>query len=176
MSRVHVTETNLPFNNPLKPRQPTRYFVIHHVGKIPASLSAEDIDAAVLNDWHKGRGWSGIGYHYAIRTNGEIQRGRPRWAIGAHDGGENACSIGICVIGDFSDPASRPSEAQMEALCALLADLCDIYGLLPDGEDPVTIVGHRDNEPPETPTECPGEGLYSLLPEIRIRTRGLCGF
>lgn len=174
MRRVSIIETNLEFSSPLKPRQPTRYFVIHHIGKIPARLSADKIDAEMINEWHKERGWAGIGYHYAIRTDGGIERGRPRWAQGAHDEGENSCTIGICVIGDFSAAASRPTDAQMEALCGLLAELVDLYGLAPI--DAGTIVGHRDNEPPETPTECPGDGLYALLPEIRDRVRGLCGY
>ncbi len=121
----------------------------------------------MVNDWHRDRGWTGMGYHYLVRLDASIERGRPRWALGAHDEGENADSIGICVV-----YAETPSEDQLESLCGLLVDLHDIYGLVPADS---TIKGHRDNEPPETPTECPGDGLYNMLPAIRARVRGLCG-
>lgn len=172
MTRTEIVETRLTFSAPLKARQPTRYFVIHHVGRIPASLRVQDIDAAMIHSWHQARGWSGIGYHYIIRPDGTIERGRPRQMQGAHDEGENSCTIGICVVGNFG--ALPPTPLQVDSLCALLADLCDIYGLRP--EDQGTIAGHRDNEPLETPTECPGDELYALLPSIRSRVGGLCGY
>lgn len=172
MSRVRVVETNLPFRCPLSERHYTRELIAHHVGHIPVSLDPADIGAEMINDWHIARGWAGIGYHYVIRLDGTIERGRPRWAQGAHDGGQNAGSIGICVVGDFTDPNSRPTPAQLESLTNLMADLCEIYRLCPAG--PGVIQGHRDQEPPETPTECPGEGLYRLLPAIRENVRALC--
>ena len=48
----------------------------------------------------------------------------------------------------------------------LLAEI----GLLPDAQE--TIRGHRDL----VDTTCPGDGLYGLLPAIRERVRGLCGY
>ena len=169
MSRCHVTETHLEFKTALKPRQKTRRFTLHWQGPLPASFDLSRMDAAMIHGWHLERGWAGIGYHYVIKSDATIERGRPRWALGAHDEGENADSMGICVF-----YREKPTGAQIEALADLLADLSDIYGQIPDA--PGTIDGHRDNEPPETPTECPGDALYSMLPEIRRRARESLGY
>lgn len=169
MSRVTIVETHLVFKNPLKTRQRTCRFTLHWQGRMPAGFDLARIDATMAHGWHLERGWSGIGYHYLIKTDSTIERGRPRWALGAHDEGENADSMGICVIYD-----KNPIEGQIDALCGLLADLCEIYGQLPDS--PKTVDGHRDNEPPETPTECPGDALYDMIPEIRRQTRGALGY
>lgn len=172
MSRVRVIETHLRFRRGLTMRPRTDYAVIHHTGPIPPGWTAADIGAHVIHDWHlaRGRGWSGIGYHYVIMPDGSIERGRPRWAIGAHDEGENACSLGIAVAGDYR--YELPTPAALGALAHLLADLADIYKWHPSAE---TIQGHRDNEPPETPTECPGEALYQYLPELRERVTRIWG-
>ena len=169
MSRTTVTETHLEYKTSLKPRQKTRRFTLHWPGWLPAGFNLAGLGAAIIHGWHLARGWAGIGYHYVIKLDGTIERGRPRWALGAHDEGENADSIGICVVYQ-----EKPTEAQIDALAALLADLSDIYGQFPD--DPGTVDGHRDNEPRETPTECPGDVLYAMLPEIRRRARAALGY
>jgi N-acetylmuramoyl-L-alanine amidase len=169
MRRVNVVETRLTFKSALKPRQKTRRFTLHWPGRLPAAFNLDHLNAEMVHDWHLERGWAGIGYHYLIRTDGSIERGRPRWALGAHDEGENADSIGICVAYQ-----EAPSAAALDSLVDLLAELADIYGLFPD--DPGTVDGHRDNEPPETPTECPGDVLYDMRPEICRRARAALGY
>ena len=74
-------------------------------------------DAKIIDEWHRQRGFSKIGYHYVIlngyRTyaqlkgnqiqpfdDGRIEDGRPEDAIGAHCIGYNDRSIGVCLIGD----------------------------------------------------------------------------
>lgn len=170
MKRVDIVETSLMFKYPLDTRQATRFFVVHHIGHIPAGLPLEKIDADRVNDWHREQGWAGIGYHYLICADGHIERGRPRWAIGSHCKGHNFESLGICVVGDFSAPGASPAPAQLDNLVNLLAELCEIYGLLPG--DPATIRGHREL----TDTTCPGEGLFALLPEIRARVQETLGY
>lgn len=151
MGRVSVIETDLDFN-PLTPREETNAIVIHHTG---ADL---DPDAATIHDWHKQNGWNGCGYHYIIRKDGGIECGRPKWAVGSHAYGRNSDTVGVHVGGEFT--SSEPTAAQIESLAALLADLCDEYDI-----DPATaIIGHRDTP---TPTACPGDILYGMLPQIR---------
>ena len=58
--------------------------------------SAKDID-----NWHKDRGFNGIGYHYVIRRDGTIELGRPEWQVGAHCIPHNAHSIGVCYEGGY---------------------------------------------------------------------------
>ena len=64
-----------------------------------ATQEGKDISAATIDAWHKKRGWSGIGYHYVVGLNGNIEYGRSVYSTGAHVKGHNTGSIGICYIG-----------------------------------------------------------------------------
>lgn len=56
---------------------------------------------AEIDRWHKGRGWSGVGYHWIIDRDGTVAPGRPETEVGAHTAGYNTGSIGVCLIGGF---------------------------------------------------------------------------
>jgi N-acetylmuramoyl-L-alanine amidase len=162
MERVKIKDVNLQFAYPLSTRPRTDKAVVHHFGQIPAGRDPATIDANYVNDLHiTDRKWAGVAYHYIIRLDGTIEQGRPDWAMGAHDAGENANSLGILVVGDFRTQYSRPQ--QVLSLVRLYADLCEKYQW-PALE---RLEGHCDNEPPETPTECPGKNLYEILPWVR---------
>lgn len=62
-----------------------------------------DINAAMIDNWHRKKGWSGIGYHYIIKLDGSLEIGRRVGDIGAHCAGENSGSIGICYIGGLRE-------------------------------------------------------------------------
>ena len=49
------------------------YLVVH----CSATIEGKDFDAKDIDAWHKKRGWSGIGYHYVIKLDGAIEKGRP---------------------------------------------------------------------------------------------------
>jgi hypothetical protein len=57
--------------------------------------------AAQIDTWHrKDNHWKlGIGYHYVVRRDGEIESGRPEWMVGAHCLNHNAHSIDVCYEG-----------------------------------------------------------------------------
>ena len=152
MERVNVKDVGLDFAGDLSTRTATDMVVLHHTGGADIDASAKEIDT-----WHKNNGWAGIGYHYVIRKDGTIEKGRPDWTVGAHAYGENWHTIGIHVSGDFTK--ADPTEAQIEATAMLLANLCTDYGL-PIDED--HIVGHRDL----MSTDCPGDNLYHEIPTI----------
>ena len=61
-----------------------------------------DTSAAEIDRWHKARGWRMIGYHYGIRWNGTIEKGRTDTMQGAHTRGLNSRSLGICLSGHGS--------------------------------------------------------------------------
>ena len=75
---MRIIETGLQFGG-LQARSKTDLIVLHH------SASA-DVSAAEIHGWHRAKGWAGIGYHFVIRKNGSIERGRPQEMIGAHAG------------------------------------------------------------------------------------------
>ena len=148
-----VVETNFKFNETLLVRPQTDMIVIHHVG-IPDG----DTSAAFIHKAHLANGWAGIGYHYVIRKDGSIERGRPLATVGAHAEGQNYHTVGINVTGNFEK--ETPTQNQLAALEKLLVFLCQTYDIRPSA---ATIVGHRD----VNSTDCPGKNLYKLLPEIR---------
>lgn len=111
--------------------------VIHHT-------DSHDVSAKTIDQWHKERGWDGIGYHFVIRQDGSIEKGRSLERKGAHARSGRAYSrndyIGIVLTG-----RNIFSRKQTQALKSLLRDL-----------DVKHIEDHHE--------ECPGRGLY--LPEI----------
>ena len=155
MERVYLKDLGLQYDySALENRTKTDMVVIHHTGN-PAddNLSAKEINTA-----HQAQGWTCIGYHYVVRKDGTIEVGRPHWTIGAHAYGENSHTIGSHVCGNFE--IGEPTQAQIESLAMLLANICTDYGLPINAE---YVVGHRDL----MATACPGNNLYRNLPTIR---------
>lgn len=90
--------------------------IIVHCADTPSTM---DIGAKEIRKWHtEERGWSDIGYHYVIRRNGQVERGRPVERMGAHCSGHNKDSIGICLVG-----RDEFAPEQMEILKQLVSDL-----------------------------------------------------
>jgi N-acetyl-anhydromuramyl-L-alanine amidase AmpD len=103
---MKINEAKLNFNG-LISRQKTEYLILHHSGGTsPCSVEA-------IHTMHKANGWAGIGYHYYVRKDGEVWRGRAQWAVGSHCPGKNANSIGICFEGNFE--VEQMGEAQLAA-------------------------------------------------------------
>lgn len=106
-----------------------------------ATREGQDISAATIDEWHKARGWSGIGYHFVIKLDGTIEYGRMVDKSGAHCKGHNSFSIGVCYIGgvesDGVTPKDTRTENQKESLLVLLK-------VLKRAHPEATIHGHRD--------------------------------
>lgn len=89
-----------------------------------------------------GNGWSDIGYHFVIRTDGVVEKGRPLNVQGAHVYGHNKNNVGICLIGGLDNhgkPASTYSKEQYHTLYALIFELCKQHQI--SFQD---VCGHRD--------------------------------
>lgn len=85
------------------------------------NISVKDID-----NWHKQRGWSGVGYHFFIKLDGTIEVGRNIDKIGAHCKGYNKNSIGICYAGGKGNngkPEDTRTDAQKRSISALIINL-----------------------------------------------------
>jgi len=132
--------------------------------------TAPDIDR-----WHDERGferleswrekfnpdYKAIGYHYIIYTNGAIATGRHQDEIGAHAGGYNKHTLGVCLIG-----TDKFTAEQWQALDELVARLRTRYPA-------AKIIGHRDLspdldgdgtvEPHEWLKTCPGFDVAAWL-------------
>tara|TARA_R100001224_G_scaffold802_1_gene546 strand:+ start:228 stop:635 length:408 start_codon:yes stop_codon:yes gene_type:complete len=98
------------------------------------------VDAKKIDEWHKQRGWSGIGYHYVVKRDGQIELGRPIEKIGAHVKGYNRSSIGVCYCGGVNEemkPEDNRTGHQIDSLLLLLNYLKNIF-------PKAVIHGHRD--------------------------------
>jgi len=113
--------------------------------------------ALMIDSWHRERGWDGIGYHFVIQNghdtapsvydpalDGWIELGRPTQKAGAHAVGNNAHSIGICLIGH-----GEFTERQFMSLVLLCRSLMAEYGV-----EAKRVVGHSELDPRKP--ECPG--------------------
>lgn len=94
--------------------------ILHHAAS--TSCSAEDI-----HNWHKARGWAGIGYNFFIRKDGSIYRCRPMEYVPAHCTNYNTRSIGVCFEGDFM--WEYMDDVQMNAGKELVQYLKNLYGI-----------------------------------------------
>jgi len=80
-----------------------------------SDVAAHD-DIEVIRGWHVNeRGWSDVGYHYFIQSNGNIQKGRQWGRIGAHCAGRNKHTLGICLHG-----RDEFTQAQFDSLEELI--------------------------------------------------------
>lgn len=135
---MNIKETNLSFKS-MSVRSKTNRIILHHA-------AAKSCGAATIHQWHLNNGWSGIGYHFVVRKDGTIERGRPEKYVGAHAEGSNSDSIGICFEGDFM--TETMSETQKNAGKELVTDLKNKYGIS-------KVQKHSD----VCSTDCPGENF-----------------
>ena len=96
-----------------------------------------------IHNYHKNKGWAGIGYHYYVRKDGSVYRGRPENMAGAHCPSVNSTSIGICAEGNFNEESM--SEVQKQAIIDLIKDIKSRHNIK-------WIRGHREI----LATSCPG--------------------
>ena len=118
-------------------RKRTDHLVIH----CSATRAIQDVGAADIRRWHRAQGWEDIGYHFVIRRSGKVETGRAVDAIGSHVKGNNADSVGICLVGGLNNQTFKPENnytpQQWEALKRLLTGLLKKY-------QKARVLGHRD--------------------------------
>ena len=91
---MQIIEEKYNWSGVFSNRSKTDYIVLHHAEAV--KCTAQDV-----HSWHRANGWTGIGYHFFVRKDGTIYRGRPINVVGAHVQGMNSCSVGICAEGDY---------------------------------------------------------------------------
>lgn len=134
---MKIIETNLEFAKKYAVRSgKPGGIVLHHAA---GNGSVEDI-----HRYHRdANGWAGIGYHFYVRKDGKVYRGRPENWVGAHTTGHNK-KLGICAEGNFQ--SETMSEVQKVAIIELIAHLQNKYGSM-------EVYGHRDLDA----SACPGK-------------------
>jgi len=137
--------------------------VVHHT-QTPSVLGYRGGESVrAIQDYHMDKNkWSDIGYHYLVGPEGKYYEGRAEGLLGSHCP-PNEGRLGLNLIGDFSKGRDTLGTVQRRKLVELLKYFCAKYCIRTE-----EIKGHRDLDP----SDCPGDNVYNLLPQIR---RQVCG-
>ena len=179
-SRYCWGENDCPADSTPTPTLPT-HLIVHHSAGFNISSNYKDV-VAYYWDFHVNtNGWDDIGYNWLVDPNGVIYEGRGSGVQGSHFSCMNSYTLGICMIGNFVSQA--PTDTSIGSLLNILAYEASNYNIDPDGMSVhstsqlnlFNISSHRDGNSSTAPigcpkgTTCPGDSLYSMLPEIRQR-------
>lgn len=91
-----------------------------------ATRAGREVDVKEIEAWHKARGFKTIGYHFVVKLNGEVVKGRDIRVAGAHCLGHNSNSVGICYVGGLDingKPYDTRTDAQKRALRSKIMEL-----------------------------------------------------
>lgn len=116
----------------------------------------KNIGSEEINKSHISLGiGKGIGYHYVIRRDGSLQRGRPVNTEGEHaiSNGHDKYSIGLVLVGGINAPSGtefattyRSAESFTSAQMNTFKEFCQaFFNRYPGGQ----ILGHNDIDPLE---------------------------
>jgi N-acetylmuramoyl-L-alanine amidase len=154
--------------------------IVWHTAAHGRDGQAFDTTAAQIDQWHRERGWSEIGYNVVIRFNGAIEQGRDPRKIPAGVAGLNQTTYHICFSGHGDIAPLTPQ--QLESGVQHTIEMLRKYGLVerflsePDG---LIVMGHREvNElvrrglaPTPTTKTCPGRLVDMDAVRLLIRQR-----
>lgn len=115
-----------------------RNIIVHHT----AVSYKTDPQFEAVDNYHRDKGWGGIGYHYFIEKDGTVIQGREDTQVGAHTKQNlmNYRSIGICLSGNFD--RELPTAKQKKSLYDLILKLQKEYNI-PDSK----VYPHRHFAP-----------------------------
>ena len=136
---MEVLDVNYRWNGSLSSRNKTDAIVLHH--------RAGNGDVLSIHNGHVKNGWVGIGYHFYVRKDGSIYRGRGLDKMGAHAEGHNNHTIGICFEGNFEN--EEMGKEQFEAGRELINHIEECYGKR------LAVYRHSDL----MATACPGKNF-----------------
>lgn len=156
-----------PFVQPAKGRMiyqgdyPVTEVILHTSATPPEWWHGKTVEQMrdMIDQWHRDRGWSGIGYHGICAPDGSWASGRPFTKQGAHVRERNRGTLGFCLIpsralvssshiGRFED---YYTEAQREAVKAKIRAVSAMTDLR-------RVSGHNDFTDMKT---CPGFKVVS---------------
>ena len=142
-----INDAGLKFTLEPDKRSKTNMLILHHAA---GNGSVEDVHKS-----HLSRNWYGIGYHYYVRKDGSIWRGRPEDSVGTHTYGKNMTSIAICFEGNFETDVM--SDVQLQAGKELISDILGRY-------EGIKLGCHREYDS----TACPGKNFPDELLNMKL--------
>ena len=164
----------LPVPNYSRDFHEVDHIIVHHAATANERTDYTDVVRNIYL-WHtETNGWSDIGYNYLIAQDGTIYQGRDPEegeqdnVKGAHFCGENTGTMGICLLGTYTDVA--PTDTTVASLLKLMAwkinkERLDPLAFEAHSTNPHlgVIAGHRDG----CATLCPGDKVYEKMQTFR---------
>ncbi len=171
---MKINEVTYKWNGTLSKRRSTSRIILHHA-------AASKCSAQQIHRWHLANGWVGIGYHFLVRKDGSVYRGRPEDTVGAHAGNNNYDSIGICFEGNFM--TETMPIIQKWAGQELVQYLKDKYGIskvqkhsdvnatgCPGAHFPFATIA--EGGAADKPTESAAGGFTAVFPQLSKGSKG----
>ncbi|TGZ51232.1 Uncharacterized protein DBV15_03183 [Temnothorax longispinosus] len=154
-SFFHKYVKNLPgWTEHPKPHSPNIISRAQWGARAPKSPALNlKLNPAPYNDHMNRRNWADIGYNFLVGEDGNVYEGRGWDKQGAHSVSYNKKSIGICIIGDYSD--RTPNAAAVQAVTNLIAHGVQNRKIKNDYK----LLGHLQT----WATNCPGNSLYTMI-------------
>ncbi|SFD08926.1 peptidoglycan recognition protein family protein [Clostridium uliginosum] len=146
--QLGIHDVQYKWNKELEYNNKPKLLVFHHT-------ASKQLTPQQIHDMHINKEWAGIGYHFYIKKDGTIYRGRPEDAIGAHIKGKNKDSLGICLEGNLEE--ENPTEDEIKSLEKLSTYLIVKYNIN-------KVQGHGDTYD----TLCPGKNFPMELVKEEI--------
>ena len=113
-----------------------------------------------IDDYHRSKGWKGIGYHFWVNRQGEVFTGRRLEEAGAHVVGHNKYSIGICYEGGLNSAGVAADTRTPEQVRALRELVEWMHAYFPKA----VIVGHHNLNPLK---DCPSFDAVSEYRDLQ---------
>ncbi|MGW5343938.1 peptidoglycan recognition protein family protein [Streptomyces sp. NPDC004050] len=149
---------------------PAQKIIVHHTATPNVTDYSQGQGFALarsMQNWAMdSQHWIDTGQHFTVSRGGHVMEGRhgslsalrsgTQTVEAAHCAGQNTIAIGIENEGTYT--TVEPRSEQYAKLVELCAYVCRQYGLRA-----YQIYGHRDFNA----TQCPGDRLYALLPQLR---------
>ena len=129
--------------------RPITEFVVHWTANFN---DQGNVGAKEMHDIAVARGFAGCSYHYVIKKDGTMERGRPVNIKGAHSlNGHNNFSIGVAFVAGYNCNAGTPNPERHISAQSITSSQMDtfnkfcaaFYGVWPGGQ----AYGHNDTDP-----------------------------
>lgn len=164
-----VLPVSKTLNQPMKPE--IKYLAIH----CSATPASQDIGAVDIDKMHRLRGFLRIGYHYVIRRDGTVEKGREDDQAGAHTQNFNSVALGICMVGGVEKETDVKRNGNGAVTTLVAKDnfteaqkntLRDLLKELKVKHPKAIIQGHRDF--PKVAKDCPSFSVKDFLKEYKV--------
>lgn len=134
---------------------PAPYVLIHHSATSGCETQEKcELKVRSIQNYHMdNKRWDDIGYNFIVGEDGNVYEGRGWGKKGAHSIPYNNRSIGVCILGDYSN--RTPNATAIEAVAKLIARGVDNDEVKSDYK----LLGHRQT----WATACPGNDLYAMI-------------